>query len=316
MTAVQMWSIRLKRFGWIATARGMQAAAGVATQSSLGFLGVGVVGLPLGTVVNSGLGLLLLLRQIERRHAALMRQVSAPEMWALFRKFRRFPSYSTLEVVCNLAGNQVPLLMVAATAPGPEAGYIALALTLLQAPIGLLGNAISQVYTSRLAESASLGQLDDLTLRVFSALLRSGAGVIICGGIASPAVFSLLFGAQWFRSGELALWMTPWILTQLLAVPISMVYSGTDNQRLSMIVQFVGAVARLSVIIATWKVAPNLIGEAFSLSGAIFYGLMLAGAFWCASLKATRVFGALARSIPLLAMWAVAGLLVQIALKI
>jgi hypothetical protein len=67
----------------------------------------------------------------------------------LWSTYRRFPVYSTWEALANSAAIHVPVILVAAVAAPDEAGYLMLAMYVLQAPMSLIGAAVGQVYLSK-----------------------------------------------------------------------------------------------------------------------------------------------------------------------
>ncbi len=306
-SALQMWFVRKKEFGSIARSRVTQSAAASATQVGMGWLHWAPVGLILGQMLNTGAGCVALGYRFVRRERDTLRSVSATRMRSVFAAYDRFPKYSTFEALSNGASIQLPIILIAALAIGPEAGYLVLAMSAMQAPMGLIGTAVSQVYLSRAPEEHRAGRLDSFTADVFGALVKSGVGPLILAGFVAPDLFAFVFGAPWRRAGVLVAWMTPWFIMQFLSVPVSMALHVTGRQRAALALQLFGLALRVGAVLAASALAAGLISEAYALSGFVFYFVYLAIVLRVVDAKPAEVVGEVVRALPILAGWTVAG---------
>lgn len=273
-SALQFWATRARRFGSIAVTRVTQAAAGAGTMLALGWVGAVPFGLLLGNMLNIGAGSLRLSLQALRQDAAKLAQVSCSGLLAVFSRYRRYPLYSTPEALANMAGIQVPVLLVAAFA-GAEAGFLLLAQQIMAAPMSLLGSSISQVYVSRAPRELREGQLAEFTAGILHRLMQIGIWPLIFIGIVAPALFRLIFGADWARAGEIVSWMVPWIVLQFLASPISMVMYVADRQRAMLALTLLGGVLRIGALFMALRLGGEALVPAFIGSSAVFYGACL-----------------------------------------
>ena len=184
--ALQFWFVRRKQFRLIARTRVVQAGAAACVQISFGWLRLTPLGLLMGQTLNNGAACFALAYRLLRDERGIASTVSWPRMKVLFRDYDRFPKYSTFEALGSTAGIYLPVLMIAAHGAGPEAGYLNLAMYTIQAPVSLLGGAISQVYLSRASEEYRRGRLGCFTAEVFSGLCKLGLGPLLLGGILAP----------------------------------------------------------------------------------------------------------------------------------
>lgn len=306
--AVQFWATRKKRFGAIAKTRMTQAIGGAGTQVGLGWASFAPFGLLLGQVISSGAGLFGLGRDALREDRAAFRGVSWAGMRRMLRRYDRFPKYSTFEAFANSIGIQLPVIIIAALAIGPEPGYLMLATRAMAAPMGLIGGAVSQVYMSRAPEELRAGRLASFTSKIIGGLAKSGVGPLIFSGIVSPVVFPLVFGEKWLRAGELVAWMTPWFVMQLLASPVSMTLHVTNNQRAALSLQLIGLVLRVGAVgIAGWW-APSHIVEVYAASGFLFYAVYLYVVMRLSGMKARDLVTVMSASVRTVLAWALAGI--------
>lgn len=273
--ALQMWFVRAKRFGDVARSRIVQAV-GVATgQVGLGAVGIAPFGLLHGPVANAFFGTAVLAGLLIRKVPEELARVKLQSVIAVARLHARYPRFSTWEALCNVASQQLPVVIIAATAVGAEGGYVSLAMYVMQAPMAIIGTAISQVYMSRAPAEYRAGTLGNFTGNVLVQLVRIGVGPLICVGIISPFLFGFIFGPGWDRAGDLVAWMTPWFVMQFLAVPVSLALPITGNQKAALSIQSFGLIARVGGVVIASLLMAGFAAEAFAISGFIFYVIYL-----------------------------------------
>lgn len=273
-SALQLWATRMRRFGSIAITRITQSAVGAGTTLAMGWAGITPFGLLLGNMLSASAGSLRLGREALRAHGELFRQVTRTRLAVAFRDYRRFPIYSTPEALANIAGLQVPILLIAAHA-GPEAGFLLLAQQVMATPMTLLGSSIAQVYVSRAPEELRKAQLASFTLGILRRLVQTGVAPLILAGLLAPFVFPLLFGQQWTHAGEIVAWMVPWTLLQFLASPISMVMLVTSRQRSMLALTVFGGTLRIGAVLAALSLGSGTLVQAYIGASALFYGVCL-----------------------------------------
>lgn len=275
-SAVQFWATRKKRFAAIARTRIVQTTGSTVIQLAGGLLNAqGPLGLLLGQLIGSGAGVFGLCRTAWREDRKALQCIAWVDMRRVFRAHDRFSKYSTFEALANNAAIELPVIIIAAVAVGPEAGYLFLAMRAMAIPIGLIGGAVSQVYLSRAPEEYRSGQLGAFTLQAIATLIRTGVGPLVFAGIVSPVAFPIVFGADWLRAGEMVAWMTPWFILQFVSSPVSMSLHVTNNQRTALQLQIFGLVLRGG---GTWLAtlfAVKYLFEVYALTGYIFYAVYL-----------------------------------------
>lgn len=273
-SAFQLWATRVRRFGWIAQTRVGQALVGVFTMLSLGWAGIAPLGLLLGNMLNTGAGGFSLGIQALRSDRFRSRLVSAQRMKKALLKYYKYPVYSTPEALLNKAGIQVPILLIAAYA-GTEAGFMFLAIQIMSAPMTLLGNSVSQVYSSRATDALQDGTLYQLTSNVMRRALTLGIGPIVVIGLLAPFLVPYVFGAEWSRSGAIISWLAPSILMQFIASPVSMVMMVTGRQKQLLIIRVFTLILRVgAVFMAVAMSNKQFIVEFFAIANAAVYAML------------------------------------------
>lgn len=269
--ALQYWASRKRRFSTIMKTRITRAVGGTGTQLFGGMVSPGPGGLILGQVMFSGLGLLGLVIQVLRKDYCTILTVTKASVGRAFKRYKAFPIYSVPEALMSTAALEVSVLVIAAYAAGPEAGYLMLAMRVIGLPMGLIGGSVGQVFLTDAGERHVKGQLGSFTRQTMINLLRLGAPPILAVGLVSPFVFPLIFGDEWFRAGLIVAWLAPMFALQFISSPVSMVPHVLDRLGLAMSLQIVGAVVRIGAIMVSAIIAPDVMVETFAISSAVFY---------------------------------------------
>ncbi|WP_422911694.1 lipopolysaccharide biosynthesis protein [Pseudomonas sp. MAC6] len=314
-SALQNWFVREKAFSLIAQSRVAQSAASAGTQVGMAGFGFGPIGLLFGYLLNTGAAFLILgVRLLRHEHFRQnAKELSYSTLKLAWRDYSRFPKYSTWEALANSAAIQLPVIMVAALAAGPEAGYLLLAMTVIQAPMSLFGSAIGQVYLSRAPEEYREGRLGDFTADILGGLVKAGVGPLLAIGILSPLLFEAVFGEGWGRAGWLVAWMTPWFVMQFIATPVSMVIHVTGHQKAAFALQLFGLILRVSSVLLAVQFANTPLSEAYALSGALFYSIYLWLALRCAQCSWVVIRGRVVSGLGVTGAWIGIALLLAIA---
>ena len=287
--ALQYWSSRKKRFGLVTRTRMTRAVGGIGTQAAVGVAAASPFGLIFGHMLYGGLGVLGLARNLWRQDSSALRALRFKRITTQAAVYRRFPLWSVPESLFNTAGVQLPIILIAATAVGPEAGFLMLAMRVMGLPMGLVGSSVAQVFLAEAPAKHRDGSLPAFTRRTMWALLKTGAPPLIVIGVLSPFLFPLVFGPDWTRAGWLVAWMTPWFVLQFVASPVSMVLHVTGRQSLAMALQLFGVFLRLAPVLAFASAAPARLSEVYALTGAVFYALYL-GVIYFVSAPRKKVF--------------------------
>ena len=270
-SALQGWHVRKREFGKITLSKIAQSSVAAGTQLGIGIGGVGPFGLLLGIVLNSGVACTVLGYRLIRYEREALSSITLAGMRAMAHAYSRFPKFSTWEALSNSAAIQVPIIMIAAMATGQEAGYVLMAMYVMQAPMALVGTAIGQVYLSRAPDEHRAERLGAFTAEVFGGLLKAGVGPLLFAGIVAPVAFPIIFGEEWRRAGDLVAWMTPWFVMQFIASPISMALHIMGRQGVALTLQLLGLLIRVSSIWIAAVINNDYVSEVYAISGFLIY---------------------------------------------
>jgi O-antigen/teichoic acid export membrane protein len=307
-SVLQNWFVRKKQFSLITYSKIGQSSVGAVTQIGMGIGKVSPLGLLVGYVMNAGAACVVMGYRFVKEESGLIRRITWQQMKVLFVVHHRFPKYSTLESLCNVAAIQIPIILIAVVAVGPEAGFLTMAINVMQAPMALVGTAIGQVYISHAPEKYSEGNLGGFTTEILGGLLKAGVGPLLFVGIVSPVAFSIVFGEEWRRAGQMVAWMTPWFIMQFIASPISMALYIIGYQRAALCLHIFGLVVRVTSVLVVGALAANWVTEAFAVSGFIIYLLLLIVVLRAAAVSSSQVMHRIVKCVPHVMMWVVIGI--------
>jgi O-antigen/teichoic acid export membrane protein len=200
------WALRQKAYKQIAGTKLTQVTCQLVTQAAVGFLHSGPVGLLLGDVFGRSAGSSGLARMLWLRSGSAIRSVNWRAMWGMAVRYRRFPLVSTGSSLINAAGYVLPVLLIAQLYDAKVLGWFALGERILGAPVILIGQAVSQVYSveaSALCTSNPQGMYA-LFLKSAKRLALLGIVPLVVFILVAPVLFEFVFGHPWREAGVYA----------------------------------------------------------------------------------------------------------------
>ncbi len=155
-----------------------------------------------------------------REHRISARRFSLREALAILQKHRDFALFRAPTDLMNAFAQTAPVILLSILFSPATAGLYALARSVVNLPLNIIGSAVGVVYYSRLAEMSRDGQvLLPMVLRAtFAQFLIPGGGLLVVS-FAFPAVFAVMFGETWRPAGEFAQWMALWVVGMLANIP-------------------------------------------------------------------------------------------------
>ena len=273
-SVMQYWSTRFHRFGLIARTRVSQALVGAGIMVASGWCGLGPLGLLIGRSLTEGAGSGLLVRQAIQKDREFFVNLRLSNLISVLKINSAYPRYSTIESFANTAGFQLPILMIASQA-GSEAGQLFLAMQVVFIPMTLIGGAVSQVYLSRAPHQMRDNSLASFTYKMMKRLAILGVPTLMVIGASAPAIFSIVFGPEWARAGEIVRLLIPWVALQFIVSPVSMALHVTGNQRFAMWLQCIGLLIRFGGLLLFVYMGWGEVVEVYAALSAMFYLLYM-----------------------------------------
>ncbi len=175
-----------------------------------------VLGFALASVISFAVALRMMPRLLDHR---FFKKV---EYSNFFKKNKKFYLYALPADVINTAVSQLPLIVIFHRFGSETAGYLALTIRVLGAPVGLVGKAVLDVFKRHAVESIrEIGNCRELYLKTFIVLVIASILMVVCTVFQAEEIFNLAFGAEWTKSGQMAIWLLPMFALGLIASPLS-----------------------------------------------------------------------------------------------
>ncbi len=154
-------------------------------------------------------------------------------------------------------------------------GQFALAWRMLQAPIGLINGALSQVSFQ------TVSQLEKT--QIYSFALKSIKISFIAGIIPfsfiyifSPMLFPIIFGADWKVAGEIAQALCPWLFLNLITSPLSSIFIVIKKQKQALIFSIIYAICPLWIIFkSNYDLIVTIRYASFSMTVLLFFYILM-----------------------------------------
>lgn len=267
--ALNFYTVRRKAFGPLAQSRVIQGAGQSGVQILLGLGNLGTFGLVTGDLAGRAFSAIRLAwgsgfkRIWSYIHWRGIRSVAA--------EYIRFPKYMAGATLFNIAGIQVPFLLIPAFFGAEQAGHYFIAYRTLFLPTSFIGAAISQVFLGEAAERVRGGEpLQLLTARIFILLAAVYLPIYTVSLAGAGLLFPAIFGPRWGQAGHFAQILAPMTLVWSLARPISSLLLVRDRLKESLAFTLAELIGIFAAILVGAR-SGSMIITAFYISG---FGLL------------------------------------------
>lgn len=261
-------SVREGLFRSLGILAGVQALFTVGVQIGLGVLGIEnaiIIGSLVGSVLYAALlGKVLWSAAVFTgfRAAQALRRLRETA-----REFANFPKYAFgADALGLLILSFTPVLISAAFNPA-LAGVYAFGVRVIRLPLLVVSTAIAGVLRKEGMDYLNrTGNVHALYKNIVVVLLAVGiwpCGVALLFG---PEIFAFVFGEQWSEAGRVIQILSPGILLEFVAFPLSTFYLITDNQRIALKLQLSSAVLLGSAIVFGSVILKNFMMTCFLIS--------------------------------------------------
>lgn len=236
-------------YGASANSKVTQAVAYSAIASAMGAFRISI-GLIVADALARLAASLYLLRALRRMGFGGVRDLRFADIKSAAYKFREFPLVTVFGGVINSAGVVITPIMIYAQFSPEVSGQFTLVERAISFPIAMIVGAVSQVYMANFANAVR--DNPDQVRPQFHALLRMllliSTVPAIIGFFIAPALFAVVFGAEWALAGDLAKIMIPayWIIFVYGGVNMTIMLLGRQ------ILQTAWEIFRLGCMIALW----------------------------------------------------------------
>lgn len=249
--SMNYWMNRNKRYRDMAFNRVLQASASGGTNLSMGFGGFGGIGLILGSLIGQGISGLNLGVLLLKRDKGLFKEAKFEKIIYLLKKYKKLPIYNLPTTLIEALKLSAINIIIAKLFAISVLGQFSLAWRMLQIPMALLGNSLSQVFFQKIASV----EKNDLSVIIKQFVINTSliiSPVFIAIYLFSEDIFVIVFGEQWQVAGEAASILTPWLFLTFLTQPLSAFFVVVNRQEVTLIFSIL-SLALLFTLIALYR---------------------------------------------------------------
>lgn len=235
--SLNFWHLREQRFSSTSRAKVSQSTINVMTQLSLSTAGNwSMIGLQFGDAVGRLASATLQLISFIKYHRVRNSWKTKPWDWYIWKRFYRYPLYTTFSVLLNAVSLQIPVLLLGKFISTTVSGNFMLTQKMVGIPITIIGTALAQVFYSEASKYIRKEPSKVLFLykKITRTLLLVAVIPFIVLALFAPSIFEVLFGTGWEASGDYLQILAISFLAQLVVLPISQILYITNNQLIQM----------------------------------------------------------------------------------
>jgi O-antigen/teichoic acid export membrane protein len=287
------WCTRCKYFKYLAARQITQNSVMAVVQTGMGFvLRSNSIGLLCGYIIGQMAAVGRMGYNIIKNDWELFsNSINLSRIKKIFVRYKRFPLFDTWSALFNTASTIFIPLLFGVFFDAGIAGYWGLANRIISLPMIIIGNAIAQVFFQK---SASIKEEQDdlrnLTESFFTFLFSLLYIPFLILFICSPYLFRVVFGIEWWKVGIYVRFLCPWTFLTLCISPLSSLYVILNKQHISMIINIIVVIIRLSIVVVSGIYFDDLIAiKLFGLGSFIFYMIGTIYIFYLIKIKFFRM---------------------------
>jgi len=277
-TAFNYWNTRTKHFTRLSIANVSKQISNTTGTLGAGFAGYATGGAMIVANVGSQvIATIVLGGQILRDNAKfLIKSINWRKMTASMKRYRKFPIYSSWSILLNTISWQLPALILGVFFSPKIVGYYALGFRVIQMPMQLIGQAISQVFIQRAAKAKNENKLTPLVDELIRHLFVIGLFPALLLSIIGKDLFVIIFGYNWLEAGVYSQILSVFGLIWFVSSPMSTLFSVLGMQKIGLKVQFVILSTRIiALLTGVYFNDGRLAIILFSISGIVSYCILL-----------------------------------------
>lgn len=290
------YNVKAGHFRLLATVAAVQVVATVVPQIALGLMRV-PNGLILGNIVGFVFSGIVFARAFFRGHSfdELRREITPRRLRATAAAHVNFPRFMLGADAIGVGVQQfVPVFVLALFSPA-IAGLYAFSVRVVRVPMIVISTAVAGALRKEAVDHVHGGKrllgLFVGTVRSLSLMSLVPFVVLLLFG---RELFGFVFGHQWIEAGHIVQILSPGILVEFVAFPLSAFFLVTNTQRYSFVVQIVGFVLMVAALWYGKHLVHDFVTTCYLLSGVMVVVNLMTIAF-AAKVSGVRRPGALVR---------------------
>ncbi|WP_417283177.1 lipopolysaccharide biosynthesis protein [Comamonas sp.] len=268
----QTWAAAEGLYSKLNAMRLVQASTLVLAQIGIGFKYPAAISLVVGFVAATGIAFLCSIKLMPSCIDTQFFRVI--EFKKFFSRYKSFPLYALPADAINTAAGQLPVLVISYRFGHEVAGYLALTMRVLGAPIGLVGKAVLDVFKRYAIQSIQkTGNCQSLYIKTLMSLLLASIFLVAGTVFLAEDIFRVAFGAEWIPASRMAIWLLPMFAMRMIASPLSYMAYLVERQHIDLIWQAALMLVTVATLYVFHSYESTLIG--YSAAYAAMYILYI-----------------------------------------
>lgn len=232
------WLCRKQQFHMMSVSRIVTNVVSMVVGLALGFS----VGADWGLLAGNTLGLLagaaVIWYGMRASGGLEYRHIPFSNVFAQFRKFKKFPLLAAPNDLLSQTANQTPIFLLTGFIGTQAVGFYNMSNRLLGLPNSILGESISTVFSQRAAKQyAEHGECAKLYRQMFWGLVSITVPGITILAITAPVMFAIVLGEKWRIAGEYSQILCWLFGFKLICSPLSVMMTIAHRQAEDLVVQ-------------------------------------------------------------------------------
>jgi O-antigen/teichoic acid export membrane protein len=251
---------RFKNYKTMSAASISQAMMFNITAICLGWIGWGVWGLIIGTIIGSIASIAILLYRAGKLSAPFRRSVSLGAAYHQAIEYKEFPIYSTFAGITGSLAHQVHVFLFMWLYGSATVGIIFLAMRIMFQPLNIISVAFSKVYYGKIARIKDPDHLRKLYAH--GAVYLSGIVAMLIAFIwlIPYQTIGFIFGNEWTEAMSYMRILVFWAGMQFVASSLSGVFNVQRKQHLVAYLQILNIVTAAVTIFTGYYLGFAVLG--------------------------------------------------------
>jgi O-antigen/teichoic acid export membrane protein len=178
----------------------------------------------------------------------IKRSFSKNKIKYLALTYKDFFIYGLPSGLLNIMSTSVPVILISYLFSTYYTGHFSMAVHLLYLPMAFTGNAMSKIYYKKVCMWEK-EKISTLSFNMFKFSYWTGIIPVILLIFTGDKLFSLILGDKWETAGIFSIYLSLWLWATFCFSPLSTIYMAIDKQEISMIINSVNFLGRISAII-------------------------------------------------------------------
>lgn len=165
------------------------------------------------------------------------------------KKYIQFPKYSMPHALLNTLSSNLPIFLIPLFYGSSVLGFYAFGLKIVQAPLGLVSNAVFNVLGQKMAATyANNGDLKSIVRPVLKKLILLSM-LLLPAFFFIDDIFSIAFGPSWRVAGDYIQILSPWLFFIFISAPFATLPLIYNQQRKAYYIEIVGFISRVASLL-------------------------------------------------------------------